>query len=171
MRIFIDMDGTIADTFENSTFLEDMKKPGFFESLKPYHNFIDAISMFVNDNKDNKNIEFYVLSSLSGDQRACATEKNNWLDKHFNYECVTRLFVPEGTHKSSFIGSLSEQDILFDDYSTNIIDWSNNNGRAIKVKNNINCLGVKWTGETISQHDSVDTILSNIVDIVEKRAA
>lgn len=164
-RVFIDMDGTIANTFEKSTYLEDMKNVGFFAELKPYVNFIKVLLMFIDD---NPNIDFYVLSSLSGCESRVRNEKNQWLDNNFNTN-VTRLFVPAGTDKSTFVGELTKNDFLFDDFSTNVIEWSNKGGTAIKVVNSINRSGVRWKGKTISHYKNTKALYTELQLIINEQ--
>ena len=44
MKIFIDMDGTIARFYEADDCLEKMYEPGFFKDLKPYKKAIKLIN-------------------------------------------------------------------------------------------------------------------------------
>ena len=52
--------------------------------------------------------------------------------------------------------NIDEDDILLDDYSKNLIEWVEAGGTAIKVRNNINCSGKTWKGDTIYNQDSLN---------------
>ena len=76
-RLFIDMDGTLAEyrTFES---MEQYFQNGYFSSLKPLQHVVDAIKEF---HKNNPNVEIYILSACPADSNAPA-EKDEWLDKY-----------------------------------------------------------------------------------------
>lgn len=46
IRIFVDMDGTLARFHDENLYLERMFEKGFFRDLKPFENAVSAIKEF-----------------------------------------------------------------------------------------------------------------------------
>lgn len=140
MKIFIDMDGTIARFYEADDCLEKMYEPGFFKDLKPYKKAIKLI-----DKLHDKGYNIYILSACI-ETASCRLEKNIWLNKYLPY--ITddhRLFIPCDISKANYVKFMGYEDervnILIDDYSKNLIDWDDafgKHGIAIKAINEIN---------------------------------
>ena len=70
-NVFFDMDGTLAEWREAAT-LEDLLKPGYFETLKP----TDLVK-FANELATNQNFHCYVLSAYMPESNALK-EKKEW---------------------------------------------------------------------------------------------
>lgn len=146
-RLFIDMDGTIARFHDEENYLERMYEPGFFESLRPFKEMVQAVKLFI---RCNPRTEVYILSSLINSP-FCEIEKRRWLSKYLP-EVRNICLVPEGVDKSDFIGRISALDVLLDDYNKNLFSWKRSGGRAIKLINNINnrgLVGEKWGEESV----------------------
>ncbi len=159
-RLFIDMDGTIVNFYEKEGYLTDMYRKDFFRTLKPHQNVLDAVLMFM---EKYPCIPCYILSSVLAGNPNCTQEKIAWLEKHVPLSFQGyRIFVPEGHQKNKYIPNISENDILFDDYSTNLIEWERAGGRAIKAINNINGKGERWKKNTTFYQDSPEKILADI---------
>lgn len=60
IRIFVDMDGTIARFHDENLYLERMFEKGFFRDLKPFSNAVDAIKRIIDN---HPNVDVYVLSA------------------------------------------------------------------------------------------------------------
>ena len=129
MKLFFDMDGTLAD-FANGGGLEKMEQKGFFLNLKPYANarkYVRNMSKFH---------EVYILSACI-DTDYCMVEKIMWLRKFFKfipYENI--ILVPYGTNKAETVikrfGEITTNDLLFDDYKVNLQQWREKGGTPIK---------------------------------------
>ena len=68
MRIFVDMDGTIARFYEAEDCLERMCETGFFANLRPYEKMIKMLEKL-----NEKGYEIFILSACVGTQ--CKIEK------------------------------------------------------------------------------------------------
>ncbi len=133
IKIFVDMDGTLAEWKASANF-EDLYKENYFLNLKPHDELIKALNVL------KEEFDIYVLSSYLSDSKYALKEKNMWLDKHFNIPMVNRLFLPCGYSKNIYS---SETSLLIDDYSKNLTEWS---GKKIKALNGANGSGVKYRG-------------------------
>lgn len=181
LRLFIDMDGTLARFHDETTYLERMFEKGFFENLKPFENMVAAVNQMI-----ERNIaEVYILSSIINSPW-CETEKNKWLDKYLpsidkvhrifaiGAICRKTLYVPnalvyhdEETGKTRC--DISKYNILIDDYNKNLSEWQAAGGTAIKAKNNINhkgLVGELWQGELTDITANAENIVSNIEGVI-----
>lgn len=70
-RIFIDMDGTLAE-FRNVDTLEKLYEPGYFLNLQPNSNVVNAVKLLI----EKADVEVYVLSAYLTDSAYALDEKN-----------------------------------------------------------------------------------------------
>lgn len=164
-RLFLDMDGMLAEyrTFVNE---EQYLQPGYYVSLSPHQNVIDAIKKVI---IQEPNIEIFTLSAYFDSPNAIAVEeKNAWLDKHLpEIKLDHRIYTLCGQPKQNFIpGGITENDYLMDDYTKNLEMWEDDNGKGIKLLNGINGRIGKWDGPKISYKKSADEIAKSIVDVI-----
>lgn len=137
MKIFIDMDGTIAKFYEKPNYLERMYEKNFFRNLKPY-----ALARTVNA-LAGAGYDVYVLSACVNTSY-CKQEKLEWCKQYLpnlNPDNIILLGVGENKARKidAFIG-WDEYAILVDDYGLNLEQWTiRPNYVAIKRKNEINC--------------------------------
>ena len=139
MRIFVDMDGTIARFYEADDCLEKMYEKGFFANLRPYEKIIKMLEKL-----NEKGYEIYILSACVSTQ--CKIEKHTWLNKYLPWiDDAHRIFILCGMNKAQYITDKCYNDarvnILIDDYSRNLDEWNEAFGRhgiAIKAVNEIN---------------------------------
>lgn len=139
MRIFVDMDGTIARFYEADDCLEKMYERGFFANLRPYEKMIKILERF-----NERGYEVFILSACVS--RRCEIEKRRWLDQFLPWiDNAHRLFVICGMNKAQYVIDNGYDDarvnILIDDYSRNLDEWNEAFGRhsiAIKAINEIN---------------------------------
>ena len=134
-RVFVDMDGVLCEYRAEAT-VEDMEKSGYFYSLSPRKDMVDALNYLIN----SKEREVYILSAVipSIEDQAKA-EKNAWLNKHMPaIDENHRIFTLCGTDKVAAIKDFNSSDVLFDDYSTNLNNWSAAGGKAVKILNEVN---------------------------------
>ena len=185
-RLFVDMDGTVAEwrqiklkiDNEESISSEHIQKrihkilmqPGYFYTLRPHQNVIDAINQIIQDNK----IEVFVLSCCLADDKTTGVspeeQKNAWLDKYMpEIDQSHRIFVPDGQRKQDYIKSPNQEtDFLLDDYTHNLNQWiTKENG--IKLLNNVNHTKKTWSGNKVDYLDDAKTIANKITDIIENK--
>lgn len=143
IRIFVDMDGTLARFHDEQLYLERMFEKGFFIGLKPFDNAVEAIKHIIDN---HPNVDVYVLSTAITTPY-CITEKNAWLDKYlpnvdkehrilmessagFKSLCVPGNYMYKDDNGKYHI-KISENDILIDDYNKNLEGWERDGGTAI----------------------------------------
>lgn len=184
IRIFVDMDGTIARFHDENLYLERMFEKGFFSGLKPFDNAVEAIKHII-DNHPNADV--YVLSAAITTPY-CLAEKNAWLDKYLpNIDKEHRIFVENlSTAKSlcvpgsymykddngKYHNKIFKNDILIDEYNKNLEEWERDGGTAIKAKNNINHKGLHgelWKGDLIDITDTAESIVERLTEIIVSR--
>lgn len=180
-RLFVDMDGTLAEwrslnlnieKYEDKDSLTDkvnriLHTSGYFYSLKPHFNVVEAIRKLVYENA----IDIYILSCVLPDvpqvKSYPESEKRAWLKKYLpeirEDHCI---FVPDGKNKSEYIPyGKQATDFLLDDYSINLINWDKNFDTSIKYFNGKNGTKGTFNGNSISYERSsteIAEILSNI---------
>ena len=165
IRIFIDMDGTIAEwrniNLDLSTEEEsDPKKvaeklyqilttEGYYITLKTYQNVIDGIRELMKSDQ----YEFFVASCYLDDTGDCSplSEKNKWLDEELpEIGKSHRIFIPNGEDKTKYVpGGIRSTDVLLDDYTKNLKEWEAAGGIGIKVLNGLNATKGTWQGARI----------------------
>ena len=169
-RLFVDMDGTLAE-FKVVDTLEKLYEENYFLRLRPQQNVVDAVRDIVLHEPD---IEVYTLSAVLSDSKYALPEKNAWLDIYLpeiDYE--HRIYLPCGEDKSEHIknnyGGISQTDFLLDDYSKNLHSWEPP-ARGIKLMNGINGKNGSWQNERISIEKSameLSKCISNIMSGME----
>lgn len=85
IKIYLDMDGTIADLYNRKTWLKDLRteKKNTFSSLEPMISQERLLEIFPQDRYD---IRILSMTPLGASKEYCAQvikEKNEWLDVHF----------------------------------------------------------------------------------------
>lgn len=184
IRIFVDMDGTLARFHDENLYLERMFEKGFFAGLKPFDNAVEAIKHIIDN---HPNVDVYVLSAAITTPY-CLAEKNAWLDKYLpNIDKEHRIFVENlSTAKSlcvpgsymykddngKYHNKIFKNDILIDDYNKNLEEWEKDGGTAIKAKNNINHKGLHgelWKGDLIDITDTAESIVERMTKIIVSR--
>lgn len=168
IRIFVDMDGTIARFHDENLYLERMFEKGFFRDLKPFENAVSAIKELVKDNTS----EIFILSATVN---SCSLEeKQECLDRYLpEIDKEHRIFTSLNVPKSEAIGHrLTDKDILIDDYNKNLLEWQKAGGTSVKAKNNINHKGLHgelWKGDLIDITDTAESIVERMTKIIVSR--
>ena len=168
IRIFVDMDGTLARFHDENLYLERMFEKGFFRDLKPFENAVSAIKELVKDNIS----EIFILSATVN---SCSLEeKQEWLDRYLpEIDKEHRIFTSLNVPKSEAIAHrLTDKDILIDDYNKNLLEWQKAGGTSVKAKNNINHKGLHgelWKGDLIDITDTAESIVERMTKIIVSR--
>lgn len=148
-RLFFDLDGTLAKWQEVS--IEELYRSGYFRELPA-----TKLAKYANgiaDELREEGIEVFILSSVLNE--TARKEKDGWCDEHVpNILREHRLYVPYGSDKAAFVRELfrkpiSQADVLVDDYSPNLVQWTAWGGNAIKWLNGINGLGNTFKGKRV----------------------
>ena len=162
-RLFVDMDGTLAE-FKTVDTLETLYEKDYFINLKPNENVLGAIKQLIADN----DIDVYILSAYLTDSRYALEEKNAWLDKYLpELPQEKRLFVPCGTDKSVAVpGLIRPDDYLLDDYTKNLSEWEPP-ARGIKLINGINHTNGTWQGDKTQFTHAPEELSSMISDVMK----
>ena len=162
-RLFVDMDGTLAE-FKTVDTLETLYEKDYFINLKPNENVLGAIKQLIADN----DFDVYILSAYLTDSRYALEEKNAWLDKYLpELPQEKRLFVPCGTDKSVAVpGLIRPDDYLLDDYTKNLSEWEPP-ARGIKLINGINHTNGTWQGDKIQFTHAPEELSSMISDVMK----
>lgn len=173
IRLFVDMDGTLAKFIPQDT-LEPLFEKGYFESLEPMPNVVDTVNFL---NTRDAGIDVYILSACL-DSGFAEKEKNEWLDKYMpSIKSDQRIFTEYGTDKSTAVpGGVGTMDFLLDDYSNNLKDWVLMGGQGIKALNGINGRNGTWDGPKIDcgknslalRYELVSKINSAVIDLHNK---
>ncbi len=172
-RLFVDIDGTLAE-FKTINTIETLYEKGYFESLKPNKNVVEAIKDIV---KNHSEIDVYIISAVLSDSKYALSEKKNWLEKYLpeipREKCI---FPPCGSDKKNFIpDGIRPDDYLLDDYSINLNSWEPP-ARGIKLLNGINGNNGTWKSDSLSclnsgaeLSDKLCKIINGGEKIVEQR--
>lgn len=161
-RLFLDMDGTLAEFHPVDT-METLYEQGYFAQLAPHENVVNGIKTFMKGNPDE---EVFILSSVLTDSPYAQTEKNEWLDRYLpEIGMGNRIFVPCGSAKNEFVpGGVRENDVLLDDYSKNLHEWP---GQALKLMNGINGTKGSFQGKKISAEMSAAEFAARLASFCE----
>lgn len=161
-RLFLDMDGTVAE-FRPLATLEDLLEKGYFLNLKPMENVLSAARQLIKEG----DIPVYTLSAALQDNPHAIAEKREWLKQHLPELPEGRqLFCACGQSKREFIRErlgAGEYDYLLDDYTKNLMDWGKG---GIKLLNGINHTKGTWQGSRIRADREGSAIAENIRAII-----
>lgn len=139
MKLFIDMDDTLAKFSTEKKYLERMFEEGFFRNLKPYK-MVEEINEFIGE---HPNAQIYILSACV-DSPYCEKEKEEWLKQYIPNLRQSRVyFCKVGENKAMLAQKIATQYefcYLLDDYSRNIDEWNKHSPyfHAIKRINGFN---------------------------------
>lgn len=135
MRIWFDMDGTIADLYAVEDWLPKLRAydPSPYMEAAPLLRLCSLAKVLNRLSRDGVSIG--IISWLSKDPdpeygKAVAEAKRAWLAKHLpSVKWDEIVIVPYGTPKSEAV-NIQPHDILFDDELNNITEWRNAGGWA-----------------------------------------
>lgn len=160
IRLFIDMDGTLAE-WKNIKSNDELYQKGYYESLQPNEYILKETKKLI---EEGRNV--FILSSFLSDSNYALKEKNNWLDKYLpELPKERRIFVPYGECKYKYIpNKITSLDYLIDDYTKNLLDWKSVGGTGIKFLNGINHLKGVWQGLLLREDENLSQNFNFILD-------
>jgi len=160
MQFYFDMDGTVSEWRPTST-IEDLYSKGYFLSLKPYMEIVNAAQSLA-----FAGVDVFILSCYLSDSKYALEEKNAWIDRHMPFvKKENRLFIPYGQSKTQYVQALhkiSLEDVLIDDFSVNLHEWAAVGGLGVKSMNEINGTKGTWQGIRITKKTATDILLGLI---------
>lgn len=161
-RLFVDMDGTLAE-FKSVDTLEKLYEEGYFFNLKPQMSVVLAIKEII---KKEPDIEVFILSSVLSDSKYALNEKNKWLDIYLpEIDVSHRIFPPCGEDKKNYIPDLSSSNFLLDDYTKNLTLWEPP-CVGIKLLNGINHTHGTWKGRKVEVCLHPDLLADKLIQMI-----
>jgi len=163
LKIFFDMDGTLAEYRNLILSEDDFKAAGYFSTLRQQNNVVRASKLL----SEREDVEVYALTAVYMDVKAPIEEKNRWLDEIAPWITPDhRIFVPVGKNKADYIpGGIDKSCVLIDDYTDNLLKWEQSGGIGIKIMNGLNGHSSRWTGSSISAAETGRNLSNMIYDI------
>ncbi len=164
-RLFIDMDGTVAEWRSVASY-DELYVKGFFSSMEPYQKVVDAVRLI---DEQAPFVELFILSCVLPDSPHAIPEKNEWLDRYLPFiDLSHRLFVWNGVSKHSAApDGIRLHDTLLDDYSKNLLEWESDalitGAKGVKLLNGINGTQGKWRGASVSRLAPPEEIMEGIL--------
>lgn len=142
VNLFVDMDGVLAQY--NKEVSKLMFNENFFLTLPKMDSMVNAIKTIISED----NVNLYILTSLINSE-FCQKEKEMWLDKHLpEIKKKNRLYVPYGEIKSCYVEKnvdfKDKKNILIDDFTHNLTNWTLPGAVPIKAMNGINGTNGTW---------------------------
>ena len=147
IKIFLDLDGTLA-RFNVKNALERFdKEEGFFAKLKAYKNIelINALAL---------THDFFIISASPNEQ--ADKDKIIWLQKYLPNINVKNITICRlGQNKAQIIQNkynitIDSNCYLLDDYTQNLIEWEQTGGTGIKRLTKVSDNSTKkWKGLTL----------------------
>ena len=125
---------------------------------EPYFiNLAGALKML----HDSSKLEIFTLSAYYKNCPWILDEKNKFINSRCPWiDSTHRIFTEVGHLKAAYVlRSIQTTDLLIDDYSSNLLHWSDH-GLAVKFLNGLNGSGCVWTGPCI------DDVRSSAKDLV-----
>lgn len=160
-RLFVDMDGTLAE-FKPVATMETLYEKEYFENLAPMKVTVDAINSIIENHPD---IEVFILSAYLSDSEYALREKQRWLDQYLpSIDLNHRIFCPCGSQKRAYVpDGIKPTDVLLDDYTKNLMEWEPP-ARGIKLLNGINDTRQTWQGARANGNEiDSETLAAEIV--------
>ena len=149
IKIFLDLDGTLARFNVRNALERFDKEEGFFARLKAYKN-IEIVNELAKTNN------LFIISASPNEQ--ADKDKMIWLTKYLpniNVENITICRL--GQNKAQIIQdkyniTINEQCYLLDDYTKNLNEWESVGGKGIKRLTTVSDNSTKkWKGLELKQ--------------------
>lgn len=164
-RLFVDMDGTLAE-WRQAASLEEMYTKNYFLSLNVNGNVVDAVNHII---ETEENIDVYILSAVLPGAFYSGPEKRKWVHQYLPKIPDERiLFTPTGKNKANYIpDGVTGNDYLLDDYGVNLAQWKESGGTPIKVFNGINGTKGKYVGNYTCSWLAKEQIVEDVKRFIE----
>ena len=165
MRIFVDMDGTLAKW--NNVEFEQLYEKGYYRNLEPNRNIVDEVNSLISQKED-----IYILSCYLADSKFALKEKIEWCKEFLpNLSEDKYIFVPFGTSKAKVfdergLSPITNHDYLIDDYTKNLLEWKEMGGIGVKYLNGINHTKGTWQGLRINEKSAFSTKDTSLMALV-----
>ena len=143
MKVYIDMDGVLADFFGEACKLSPTPAAGWrnmefrdvqaaLEKVRKTDKFFENLHMYPGARTLVQSVinlfgEYHICSSPLAGYENCAMEKIEWLRKHMDVAPASIEIVSDKT-------KFADGNILIDDYGVNIRRWEENGGFGIKYQ-------------------------------------
>lgn len=116
MRLFVDMDGTLAK-WNEVQYEEQLLEEGYYRNLKPNQKVVDEVNSII-----DKGYDVYVLSCVLPESQYAQNEKIEWLKEYLpQLKAENQIFVPYGRNKAEYLkenySPITNKDYLLDDYT------------------------------------------------------
>lgn len=163
MRLFIDMDGTLAKW--NNVEFEQLFEQGYYRNLEPNNDILIDLNWLIEQGED-----VYILSCVLPDSKYALDEKKEWLKQYVPALSEEKyIFVPYGENKADYLkehySPITNKDYLIDDYTKNLIEWKEYGGIGVKYINGINHTRGTWDGLMINGDKIYDPLYVDKEDI------
>lgn len=149
-RYFIDMDGTLVHFNNTILNLDVLHEQGYYSKLAPQERVVEITKELLLKYPG----QVYVLSATL-DSPYVAKEKIEWLQEHLSSLPQDHIILsPYGHPKYDYVpGGIRSNDVLLDDYTKNLIEWTEKGGKSVKLINSINHTNRTWTGPAVHYQD------------------
>ena len=147
IKVFLDLDGTLARFNVRNALERFDKEEGFFARLKAYKN-IEVVNELAKTNN------LFIISASPNEQ--ADKDKMIWLEKYLpniNVENITICRL--GQNKAQIIQdkyniTIDSNCYLLDDYTKNLVEWESFGGKGIKRLTRVSDNSTKkWKGLTL----------------------
>lgn len=147
IKVFLDLDGTLARFNVRNALERFDKEEGFFARLKAYKN-IEIVNELAKTN------QLYIISASPNEQ--ADKDKKIWIEKYLpNIKEENITLCRLGTNKAQIIQDkyniiINKECYLLDDYTKNLNEWERYNGSGIKRLTTVSDNSRKlWKGLTL----------------------
>ena len=164
MRIFVDMDGTLAKW--NNVEFEQLFERGYYRNLEPSNDILIDVNRLIHEGKD-----VYILSCVLPESKYALEEKKEWLKEYVpDLPEDKYIFVPYGQNKADYLkkhySPITNSDYLVDDYTKNLQEWKDYGGVGIKYLNGINHTRGTWKGLMVHEENGNIPTYASEIDLV-----
>ena len=167
IKLFLDMDGTIAKFNSKRKALERFKtEKSFFANLKPFK-YIEEVNKLIT----SEIAEVYVISASPNAQ--ADSDKLTWLNTYLPNLTIDRIcFCRIGENKAIEIKrqlniDIDESCLLLDDFTNNLIEWKNSKGIGIKrITSLANNKSKRWKGYCLKNLNELSNLVKEIAEVI-----